>query len=108
MRARLLIVMLAAGTAVMVIHHYWFRVPWLPGYAGEPCLYEIEGFCGTVERNKPVDSLVLWACVLAGIGTGISLVTLFSHLVAFITVLASGKRQRLGDMAAHTLVVRAW
>jgi uncharacterized RDD family membrane protein YckC len=33
---------------------------------------------------------------------------LFSYLVAFITVLASGKRQRLGDMAARTLVVRAW
>ena len=32
---------------------------------------------------------------------------LFSYLVAFITVLASGKRQRLGDMAAHTLVIRA-
>lgn len=32
---------------------------------------------------------------------------LFSYLVAFITVLVSGKRQRLGDMAAHTLVVRA-
>jgi uncharacterized RDD family membrane protein YckC len=32
---------------------------------------------------------------------------LFSYLVAFITALASGKRQRLGDMAAHTLVVRA-
>jgi uncharacterized RDD family membrane protein YckC len=26
--------------------------------------------------------------------------------VAFITVLISGKNQRLGDMAAHTLVVR--
>jgi uncharacterized RDD family membrane protein YckC len=33
---------------------------------------------------------------------------LFSYLVAFVTVLASGQRQRLGDMAAHTLVVRAW
>jgi uncharacterized RDD family membrane protein YckC len=32
---------------------------------------------------------------------------LFNYLVAFITALASGKRQRLGDMAAHTLVVRA-
>ena len=32
---------------------------------------------------------------------------LFSYLVAFITVLVSSKRQRLGDMAAHTLVVRA-
>jgi uncharacterized RDD family membrane protein YckC len=32
---------------------------------------------------------------------------LFSYLVAFGTVLASGQRQRLGDMAAHTLVVRA-
>jgi uncharacterized RDD family membrane protein YckC len=29
-----------------------------------------------------------------------------SYLVAFITVLASQKNQRLGDMAAHTLVVR--
>jgi uncharacterized RDD family membrane protein YckC len=32
---------------------------------------------------------------------------LFSYAVAFITVLISGKRQRLGDMAAHTLVVRS-
>jgi uncharacterized RDD family membrane protein YckC len=30
----------------------------------------------------------------------------FSYLVAFIAVLASQKNQRLGDMAAHTLVVR--
>jgi uncharacterized RDD family membrane protein YckC len=29
-----------------------------------------------------------------------------SYLVAFIAVLASQKNQRLGDMAAHTLVVR--
>lgn len=29
-----------------------------------------------------------------------------SYLVAFISVLASQKNQRLGDMAAHTLVVR--
>ena len=32
---------------------------------------------------------------------------LFCYAVAFFTVLASGQRQRLGDMAAHTLVVRA-
>ncbi len=31
---------------------------------------------------------------------------LFFYLVAFIAVLASGKNQRLGDMVAHTLVVR--
>ena len=31
---------------------------------------------------------------------------LFGYLVGFIAVLASAKRQRLGDMAAHTLVVR--
>ena len=31
---------------------------------------------------------------------------LFSYLVAFIAVLISGKNQRLGYMAAHTLVVR--
>ena len=30
----------------------------------------------------------------------------FSYLVAFVAVLASRKNQRLGDMAAHTLVVR--
>jgi uncharacterized RDD family membrane protein YckC len=31
---------------------------------------------------------------------------LFSYLVAFVAVLVSSKRQRLGDMAAHTLVAR--
>lgn len=31
---------------------------------------------------------------------------LFAYLVGFIAVMASSKRQRLGDMAAHTLVVR--
>ena len=31
---------------------------------------------------------------------------LFSYLVAFITVLITEKRQRVGDMAAITLVVR--
>jgi uncharacterized RDD family membrane protein YckC len=31
---------------------------------------------------------------------------LFAYLIAFITVLISGKNQRLGDMAANTLVVR--
>jgi uncharacterized RDD family membrane protein YckC len=31
---------------------------------------------------------------------------LFFYLVALISVLASGKNQRLGDMVAHTLVVR--
>jgi uncharacterized RDD family membrane protein YckC len=30
---------------------------------------------------------------------------LFGYVVAFVTVLISGKRQRLGDMAARTLVV---
>jgi uncharacterized RDD family membrane protein YckC len=29
-----------------------------------------------------------------------------SYLVAFVTVLISGKNQRFGDMASHTLVVR--
>jgi uncharacterized RDD family membrane protein YckC len=36
------------------------------------------------------------------------IVGLFSYLVAFVAVLISGKNQRLGDMAAHTLVVRNW
>jgi uncharacterized RDD family membrane protein YckC len=30
-----------------------------------------------------------------------------SYVVAFVTVLATAKRQRLGDLAAHTIVVRA-
>ncbi|GAB7046803.1 RDD family protein [Catenuloplanes indicus] len=32
---------------------------------------------------------------------------MFFYLVAFIAVLANGKRQRLGDMAAKTVVVRS-
>ena len=32
---------------------------------------------------------------------------LAGYLVAYVVVLTSGRRQRLGDMAAHTLVVRA-
>ncbi len=32
---------------------------------------------------------------------------LFGYLLGYLVVLASPKRQRLGDMAAHTLVVRA-
>jgi uncharacterized RDD family membrane protein YckC len=32
---------------------------------------------------------------------------LFCYAVAFVTVLATAKRQRLGDMAARTLVVRS-
>ncbi|GAB7044078.1 MULTISPECIES: RDD family protein [Catenuloplanes] len=32
---------------------------------------------------------------------------MFGYLVAFVAVLVSGKRQRLGDMAAKTLVVRS-
>jgi uncharacterized RDD family membrane protein YckC len=31
---------------------------------------------------------------------------LFSYLVAFVAVLSTAKRQRLGDMAAHTQVIR--
>lgn len=31
---------------------------------------------------------------------------LFAYLVAFIAVLATAKNQRLGDMVAHTLVIR--
>jgi uncharacterized RDD family membrane protein YckC len=31
---------------------------------------------------------------------------LLTYTVAFVVVLTSAKRQRLGDMVAHTLVVR--
>ena len=40
------------------------------------------------------------------IRTGLRLVDgLASYLVAFVTVLLTRKRQRLGNLAAHTLVV---
>ena len=43
----------------------------------------------------------------AAIRTALRIVDgLLSYLVAFIAVLASAKNQRLGDMVAHTLVVR--
>ena len=43
----------------------------------------------------------------AAIRTALRIVDgIFSYLVAFIAVLASAKNQRLGDMVAHTLVVR--
>ena len=32
---------------------------------------------------------------------------LFGYLLGYVVVLASARRQRLGDMVAHTLVVRA-
>ena len=45
--------------------------------------------------------------VAAAIRTLLRLIDgLFSYAVAFITALASAKRQRLGDMAARTLVIR--
>jgi uncharacterized RDD family membrane protein YckC len=42
----------------------------------------------------------------AAIRTVLRIVDGFSYLVAFVAVLASHKNQPLGDMAAHTLVVR--
>lgn len=45
--------------------------------------------------------------VTAAIRTLLRLIDgLFFYLVGFIAVLVSGKNQRLGDMVAHTLVVR--
>ena len=42
----------------------------------------------------------------AAIRTLLRIVDGFSYLVAFVAVLTSQKYRRLGDMAAHTLVVR--
>ena len=42
----------------------------------------------------------------AVIRTLLRIVDGFSYLVAFVAVLASQKNRHLGDMAAHTLVVR--
>ena len=74
----------------------------------------LEGYLG-----QTVGKMLLWIKVVRedngevpGLG-GATIRTLLrivdgisSYLVAFITVLISGKNQRFGDMAAHTLVVR--
>jgi uncharacterized RDD family membrane protein YckC len=98
------------GTVTSVGPANWSgSMPALPGvlYGVIVVLYYVllEGYLG-----QTVGKMVLGIKVVRednGEVPGLRIVDgLFSYLVAFITVLISGKNQRLGDMAAHTLVVR--
>src|SRR5215213_1316360 len=74
----------------------------LEGYLGQTFGKMLLGIKVVREDNGEVPGLGG-----ATIRTLLSLIDgLFSYLVAFIAVLISSKDQRLGDMAAHTLVVR--
>ena len=85
-------------SAVIVVLYYIL----LEGYLGQTLGKMLLGIKVVREDNGEVPGLGG-----ATIRTLLRLVDgLFDYLVAFITVLISGKNQRLGDMAAHTLVVR--
>jgi uncharacterized RDD family membrane protein YckC len=74
----------------------------LKGYLGQTVGKMLLGIKVVREDDGEVPGLAGAAIrTLLRIVDGIS-----SYLVAFITVLISGKNQRFGDMAAHTLVVR--
>lgn len=63
-RSRLLLVLLAAVTLTSAAHRYWFKISWLVEFRYEPCEYAVEGVCGTIARNKPVLSLVLYGMLM--------------------------------------------
>ena len=74
----------------------------LEGYLGQTLGKMLLGIKVVREDNDEVPGLGA-----AFIRTLLRLIDgLFSYLVAFISVQISGKNQRLGDMTAHTLVVR--
>ena len=74
----------------------------LEGYLGQTVGKMLLGIKVVREDNGEVPGLAgATIRTLLRLVDGIS-----SYLVAFITVLISGKNQRFGDMAAHTLVVR--
>lgn len=84
--------------AVLIVLYYIL----LEGYLGQTVGKMLLGIKVIREDNGEVPGLGG-----AAIRTVLRLIDgLFSYLVAFVTVLISGKNQRLGDMAAHTLVVR--
>jgi uncharacterized RDD family membrane protein YckC len=84
--------------AVIVVLYYIL----LEGYLGQTVGKMLLGIKVVREDNGEVPGLGR-----ATIRTVLRLVDgLFDYLVAFITVQITGKNQRLGDMAAHTLVVR--
>jgi uncharacterized RDD family membrane protein YckC len=75
----------------------------LEGYLGQTVGKMLLGIKVVREDNGEVPGLGA-----AAIRTVLRLIDVlpFAYLVGFITVLISGKNQRLGDMAANTLVVR--
>jgi uncharacterized RDD family membrane protein YckC len=84
---------------VVIIAFYYIL---LEGYLGQTVGKMLLGIKVVREDNGEVPGLGG-----ASIRTLLRIIDgLFSYLVAFIAVLISGKNQRLGDMAAHTLVVR--
>ncbi|GLY05410.1 HAMP domain-containing sensor histidine kinase [Actinoplanes sp. NBRC 101535] len=64
-RARLLLVLLVATSAVMVVHRFWFTLSWFSWGDVEICGDVVYGFCGTVQRNSPVTSITLYLLVVA-------------------------------------------
>ena len=74
----------------------------MEGYMGQTVGKMLLGIKVVREDNSEVPGLGT-----AAIRTILRLIDgLFFYLVGFIVVLISGKNQRLGDMVAHTLVVR--
>ena len=83
-----------------VVFLLYFTV--LEGYLGQTVGKMLLGIKVIREDNGGVPGLST-----AALRTVLRLIDgLFGYLVGFIAVMASAKRQRLGDMAAHTLVVR--
>ena len=83
---------------VLVVAYYIL----MEGYLGQTLGKMLLGIKVIREDNGEVPGVGA-----AAIRTALRIVDgLFSYLVAFIAVLASAKNQRLGDMVAHTLVVR--
>jgi uncharacterized RDD family membrane protein YckC len=73
----------------------------LEGYAGQTVGKMLLGIKVVREDNGEVPGLGT-----AALRTVLRIIDgLFGYLVGFIAVMTSAKRQRLGDMAAHTLVV---
>jgi uncharacterized RDD family membrane protein YckC len=74
----------------------------------------LEGYLGQTLGKRAAGITVV--CEATGLTPGVAAASvrtllrlvdgLFSYAVAFVVALGSDKRQRLGDMAAHTLVVR--
>jgi uncharacterized RDD family membrane protein YckC len=83
---------------VLVVAYYTL----LEGYLGQTVGKMLLGIKVVREDNGEVPGLSG-----AAIRTVLRIIDgIFFYLVAYIAVLASAKNQRLGDMVAHTLVVR--